>query len=178
MVAGATLTPELFDEIDGRFTHMHGLLRFLYDREKQFAARISELERALDEARAALRVPFLGYATLAPGTSGYWADSWCARKLRFAFTPTRAAQGVEFDVSAPPALGRDQELTVRVGESRATARVPAGARQRIALRNSFRAGTEVPVAIEASESWSPKAAGESADARELAYRLIAVNLQH
>jgi hypothetical protein len=178
VAAGATLTPEIVAEIDQRFTHLRGMLRFLYDREKQFATRIGELEHALEEARAALRVPLLGYALQAPGATGYWADSWCARTLRFAFTPTRAAHGVEFDVSAPSGLARDQLVSVHVGEASTTARVRPGSRQRIALRGSFRAGVEVAVAIDATQAWSPKAAGESADARELAYRLSAVNLQH
>jgi len=177
MQSGTVLTPEVVAEVDGRFAHLRGLLKFLYDREKQFAAQIAALEHALAEAHAALRVPLAGYATQAAGPVGYWPDGWCARELDFRFTPARAGSGIELDVAAPAGLDRDQSLDVRVGEATTSARVRPGGRARIAVKLPLRAGTEVPVTIRASRSWSPKSAGESDDARELAYRLVGASLQ-
>jgi len=177
MQSGTTLTPEMIAEIDGRFAHLRGLLKFLYDREKRFAAQISGLEHALAETRAALRMPLAGYATQAAGPVGYWPDSWCAQELGFKFTPQRAGSGIEFDVAVPAGLDRDQALELRVGETSTSARVRPGGRTRITVKLPLRAGTEVPVTIRASRTWSPKTAGESGDSRELAYRLVAATLQ-
>lgn len=176
--AGVTLTPEMVAELDDRFGHLHGHLKFLYDREKEFTSHIAVLEAAIAEARAAVRIPLQGYATQSAAGSGYWLDRWCGRELRFAFTPERPVRGFELEVWPPPELDRHQSLTLRVGESSASAQLRPGLPGSISVSCDLPAGREVAVAVSAASSWSPKAAGKSGDDRELAYRLMSARVTH
>lgn len=176
--AGVTLTPEMVAELDDRFGHLHGHLKFLYDREKQFTAHIAILEAALAKARAAARIPLQGYATQSASARGYWLDAWCGQELEFAFTPVRAARGFELEVWPPPELTHDQSLALRVGESSSSARLRPGLPGSISVSCNLPAGREVRVEVRAASTWSPKAAGKSGDDRHLAYRLIAARLTH
>jgi Rps23 Pro-64 3,4-dihydroxylase Tpa1-like proline 4-hydroxylase len=178
VVAGATLDAAQVAEIDRRFAQLRGQLKFLYDREKDFTRQIESLERALADARGAARAPLQGFATQPRAPTGLWPDGWAARSMTFAFEATRAARHLDLDLWVPQQLDGPQVLEIRVGTQQSTETLRPGARQRVRFALPRGTGTTIEVAIAASRSWSPKASGESADERELAFKLVAAELAH
>jgi hypothetical protein len=175
---GTTLTRSQVEELDHRFDHLRGQLEFLYAREQRFAAQIDVLERALAEARGALRIDLQGYATQPNGASGVWPDGWLGQAVRFAFTPTRSVRAMTLEVWVPPQLGGEQELRVAVGQHALTETIPAGSRREIRVAFAGAVGATIEVSIAASRVWVPRAAGDSEDERPLAFRLVAASLEH
>ena len=174
---GKVLSGEDVADLQGRFTRMRTQLRYLYEREKQFGAQIAALEHAIDQAHAAQKADLQGYATQ-QGAAGLWPDGWAARELRLRFTPTRRAKRLELDVWIPDAMPAGQRLVASIGGRTVEKSLRAGARVRLELPLNGAVGQLQELQVVADQAWQPSAAGNSGDERELAYRLLGVELVH
>jgi hypothetical protein len=178
VVAGGTLDERQVGELRGRFAHLRGQLKFLYDREQAFTAQIESLERALAEARGAAGFPLQGYAVTLGGAQGYWPDGWCARRFALRFQPTRKATALTLDIWVPGGLPGPQQLSITVGGQRGTLEIAPGRRQSIELPLSAKGGEALLLEIEAGSDWRPRDSGESGDERALAWKLVEAVLRH
>jgi len=176
--AGMTLDEARVTDLRQRFERARGQLKFLYDREKQFAAQIAAMEGALADAHAALRAPLQGYATQSCAPRGMWPDAWVGREFAARFTVQRKAHAVELDVWAPGQLGETQILQIELGGKRWSERVGRGARAQLKLDVTLTAGQEAELVIRAAQAFVPALLGQSGDDRELAWRLLGVSLAH
>ncbi len=176
--AGRVLDDRDLSGLRARFTRMRTQLRFLYDREKQFGARIANLEHALAEARGAQRLELQGYATQPRGVVGLWADGWAGAELAAVFVPTRNVKSLVMQLWAPGQLGETQELRIDIGGVAYVQLLQPGARTTVELRLGASSGDETALRIHAARTWRPAATGESGDQRELAYKMIAAVLHH
>ena len=174
--AGTTLDEARITDLRQRFERARVQLKFLYDREKQFAEQIAAMEGALADAHAALRVPLQGYATQSCAPRVMWPDAWVGREFATRFTVQRKAHGVELDVWAPGQLGETQTLHIELGGKRWSERVSRGARVQLKLDVALAAGQEAELVIRATQAFVPARLGQSGDDRELAWRLLGVSL--
>lgn len=178
MVPGVTLDAARVNDLRGRFERMLGQLKFLYEREKQFAGQIAAMEGALTQARNALRLPLQGYAAQATAPLGIWPDRWVGKEFSANFTPQRKARGVELELWAPEQLLGDQVMEMEIQGKRWTHHVARGSRSRFSLDVKLRTGDAVELKIRSRYCFSPTAIGQSADDRELAWMLLGIALSH
>lgn len=176
--AGLTLQASHLADLHGRFGRMLGQLKFLYEREKQFAAQIAALEGALAEARGALRLPLQGYATQDSAPRGMWADAWIGAEFSATFAVQRAAQCLELDVWAPEQLSGDQVLEIELAGLRCTRSIARGRRAQLRLDVKLPAGCVVELRVRAERRFSPANLGQSGDDRGLAWRMLGASLVH
>jgi len=174
---GQALHEDGLRDLDRRFTRMRAQLRYLYEREKHFGAQIDALERALDEARSAQRLPLQGYATQAEGVHGLWPDGWAGAELCARFAPTRATRRLKLELWSPPQLGNEQQLRIELTDRTYTQMLRPGLRTPVELGLVAKAGDEIALTIHAAHTWTPAADG-AGDQRELAYRVLGAVLEH
>jgi Rps23 Pro-64 3,4-dihydroxylase Tpa1-like proline 4-hydroxylase len=175
---GRVIDAQDLRELQMRFTRLRSQLRYLYEREKHFGAQVSALESALSEARAGQRLPLQGYATQAGGCTGLWPDGWAGQSLTASFTPTRRASELVLSIWVPDQISGGQTLAIELADSRSSHRLPPGRLTELRLPLRAKAGSPVPLRIEAATAWSPARSADSADERELAYKLVDVTLVH
>jgi Rps23 Pro-64 3,4-dihydroxylase Tpa1-like proline 4-hydroxylase len=177
LVSGTVLDDARVADLRGRFERMLGQLKFLYDREKEFAQQIESANRALAEARLAQKVDLQGYA-IQNGADGLWHDGWATREFVLRFTPTRRARRIDLDIWAPAQLKGAQRLAIRLGGREYEHFVQPGKRGRAELTFDGVPGTEQELHIVASQIWQPSAEGSSSDQRQLAFKLVSLELVH
>jgi hypothetical protein len=175
--AGATLREADMTELRQRFERMRGQLKFLYDREKDFATQITGLENALAQTRAALRLPLQGYATQ-DSARGIWPDGWVGPELACRFIPTRPLRKLELRLWVPDELDADQQFSIELDGKRWTHSAARSHSSRISLDIERAPGTPVEFLISATRSFIPIRVGASSDERELAWKLIDASLMH
>ncbi len=178
VVPGHALTDADVRDLSQRFARLRTQLRYLYEREKQFGAQIRTLEHALDEARAAQRLPLQGYATQPTGVEGLWPDAWAGAVLRARFEPTRPVRRLKLELWSPPQLGTDQQVEIDLAGRRWTQHLRPGMRTSFELDLRLRAGEAVELAIRAARTWKPSGDSADGDQRALAYRLTGAELVH
>lgn len=176
--AGRTLSSTDLAELDNRFARIRSQLRFLYDREKEFGRRIANLESALSEIRDSQRLELQGYAIQPRGTSGMWFDGWVSRELSAVFVPTRKASSLTLELWAPRQLPDDQVLQIEIDGVTFTQILVRGAKTPVTLGLSSCKGREVVLRVLAQLAWVPAQAADSADERELAYKILGASLDH
>ncbi len=169
----ATLSHEQWILLRRRFAQMRGQLKFLYQRELEASAQLAAAAQALREAQAAVALPLLGYAT-SSDIAGYWPDGWMTTTLTAQLHLARGATEIAFELWAPPGLPRAQSLTITLGEEISEATIAPGQRVRLRAPLGARAGTQLTMRIDASESLVP----DSGDVRTLALKVIAIELAH
>lgn len=175
---GLTLDESHVADVRQRFERMLGQLKFLYDREKQFSAQITALEGALAEARGAQRLPLQRYATQPHALQGIWPDGWVSKEFACSFVPERKMRALELELWAPSQLDVDQTLDIELYGKRWQHHIARGSRSRAKLELKAPAGRELQLTIRAERGFVPVQAGESGDARELAWKLLAATLEH
>ena len=175
--AGTTLGESELRDLDRRFVRLRTQLRYLYDREKHFGAQIDSLERALDEARSAQRLPLQGYATQPDGVQGLWPDGWAGAELHARFAPTRATRRLKLELWSPPQLGNEQQLQIELAGRAYTQMLRPGLRTPVELVLVAKAGDEIALTIRAARTWTP-AVGGAGDERALAFRVLDAALEH
>jgi hypothetical protein len=176
--AGRVLAPDDLDTLRMRSARIRTQLRYLYDREKQFGAQIENLERALDEARAAQRLELQGYATQPHGATGLWPDGWVGAEFAAEFVPTRRTKALVLDLWAPAQLDVPQELDIDLAGVRYTQVAQAGSRTPVRLPLRAKPGVSIALRIRAARTWVPAMAGDSGDARALAFKIVSARLEH
>lgn len=176
--AGATLREADMTELRNRFERMRGQLKFLYDREKEFAAQIAGLEGALAQARAAVRLPLQGYVLQPEAPAGLWPDGWVGREFSTRIQPQKKARAIRIDLWAPDQLDGDQELAIDADGKRWTHHVARGARSTRVLAIAMPAGRELRLSVRAARAFVPAQAGKSGDTRELAWKLLDMAIEH
>lgn len=177
LAPGHALTEVDARDLSQRFGRLRTQLRYLYDREKRFGAQIDALERALDEARAAQRLPLQGYATQPVGVCGLWPDGWAGAELRARFVPTRPARRLKLELWSPSELGMEQVLRIELAGRGYTQALRPGMRTPVEIELRARAGDDVVLSIRAEKTWKPADAG-GGDQRDLAWRLVSAELVH
>jgi hypothetical protein len=175
--AGVTLDDAHVTDMRQRFERMLGQLKFLYDREKNFAAQIDSANRALAEARRAQKADLQGYA-VQNGAEGLWPDGWAAREFVLRFKPTRRAKRIDLDLWAPAQLRRPQRLAIQIGGHAYEQLIQPGARVSAQLKFDGTANVAQELRITSSQEWQPSADGGSGDQRRLAFKLIGAELVH
>jgi hypothetical protein len=170
--AGKTLTDDDIVELNARFGRLRGQLKFLYEREKEFALQLGGMEGMLAETRGAIRMPLQGYATQPQAPRGLSPDGWVGQEFHVQFVPTRKTSGIVFEAWAPSHLDENQTLDIEMNGKRWEHHIARGARSKIELHASFDAGATVGLTIRASRAFNPSRAGESGDTRDLAWKLL------
>ena len=155
---------------------MLGQLKFLYEREKQFAAQIATLETALTEARGAMRLPLQGYATQPLAPQGIWPDDWVGVEFNGSFVPERKLRGLELQLWAPDQLDGDQTLQIELDGKRWQHHVARGSRSQVMLELRSPVGAMVDLRIRAERAFVPAKASSSDDRRSLAWKLLGMSL--
>ncbi len=179
LVAGKTLDGADVAGLHARFTRLRTQLRYLYDREKQFGAQIAAGEGALEEARAALRLPLQGYAIQSAAPQGMWPDLWAGGEFSCKFVAQRKARALELDLWVPAQIGADQTLDIDLSGNHSRHVLACGERSRIALEAAIPAGAESrPANSFIAPSSCLRRSAESADDRRLAFRLLGAALEH
>ena len=175
---GMMVDESLVADLRRRFARAFAQLKFLYDREKEFAGQVAAMEGALAEARAALRLPLQGYATQPVPMQGMWPDGWVTREFAAHFIPQRNARAVELELWVPELPSGGQVLEIELGGKSWTHRVAPGSRSTAKLEVSLPAARSVLLRINASHDFVPARAGGSGDQRKLAWKVISVSLHH
>jgi len=175
--AGVTLDESHIADLRQRFERMLGQLKFLYDREKNFAAQIESADRALAEARRAQKADLQGYA-VQNGAEGLWPDGWAAREFVLRFTPTRRAKRLDLDLWAPAQLRGPQRLAIEIGGRAYEQVIQVGARVRCEIKLDAPANAPLELRIASALEWQPSADRGSSDQRRLAFKLIGAELAH
>ncbi len=171
LAAGEVLSDARVTDLRIRFQRMLSQLRFLYQRELDFSTQIASLERALNEARQNQYAGLEGYAKQQQ-VAGLWPDAWVARHFRLVFEPTRRVEQVTLQLWVPDALAAGQQFRITLdGESRELTLAP-GRCQTVDFKRRFEAGQSYELTVDAANDWTPSDAGDSSDARPLAWRLV------
>jgi hypothetical protein len=178
LVPGSTLDARRVNDLRGRFERMRGQIKFLYDRERDFAAQIAGLEGALAQARAAVRLPLQGYATQLEAPNGFWPDGWVGREFSARMQPQKKMRSICIDLWVPEQLGGDQTLQIEINGNRWTHHVARGVCSTCVIDINASAGSELRLSIRADRVFVPAHVGESDDGRELAWKLIDASLVH
>jgi len=164
-------------ELRVRFARLRGQLKFLYQRETEFATQIESLKHALNDAKQAQRVDLQGYARVQM-VDGIWADGWVSQQLSVAFTPSRGVRALTVEVWVPPQMPTAQILRLACAGARTEASVAPGARSQLRLVVGVSKGIDARLEIEAGVQWQPAASGTGGDERQLAWRLLGITLDH
>jgi hypothetical protein len=178
LVSGMIVDDACVADLRGRFERILGQLRFLYEREKQFASQVGAMENVLAEAHGALRLPLQGYATQRLAPQGMWPDAWATTDFSCAFEPQQKMRGLDIELWVPGQLDGDQVLEVELDGQRWIHHVARGSRSRAHLEARRPAGHELRLTIRASRSFVPAQVEASSDDRELAFRLLGVTIAH
>jgi Rps23 Pro-64 3,4-dihydroxylase Tpa1-like proline 4-hydroxylase len=177
LTSGVTLDDARIADLRGRFERMLGQLKFLYDREKQFAEQIDNANRALAESRRAQKADLQGYA-IQNGAEGLWPDGWATREFVLRFTPKRRARRIDLDLWVPSQLHGKQRLVIALGGRNYEHFIEPGSRGRAELKFDGAANVEQQLRIVADQVWQPSADGSSSDQRLLAFKLVGAELVH
>ena len=169
--AGAVLSDPQFLELRRRFAQLKGQLKYLYKRELEFSAQLSDASLALAQARAASAVPLQGFIVLCPQTYGYFPDGWCEAKFSFAFAAARAGKTLSISCWVPEAITL-QTLHVSIGAYRGTLEIPGGRSCKMEIPLLLKAYQIAEVIISAESNWVPASTSASSDARALAFKLL------
>jgi Rps23 Pro-64 3,4-dihydroxylase Tpa1-like proline 4-hydroxylase len=173
---GSVLAAADIAELRARFTRMRTQLRYLYEREKHFAAQFAAMDGALAEARGAVRLPLQGHATQDEAPQGMWPDRWVGVEFAGRFVPRRKLTAIEIDLWVSDQIDDAQMLDVEVNGIRSQHRVARGRRAQVNLKVSAAASSEVVLRIHAARQFVPAQSGQSGDDRALAWRLLDVTL--
>ena len=160
--ANRPLNYEQHDTLRWTLARQDELLRYLYDREKQFSDRLEDLQRS---GRAS--IPLEGLQ-LVGDVAGYWEDHWASRSMRLEVKALRSLASLKITGVIPEGLRDGQELTLTIGD-RTWIHVsrPGGFSWNVPLH--LETGHTCSIRISSKHSWRPNQGGESSDGRELAW---------
>jgi 2OG-Fe(II) oxygenase superfamily len=170
--AGKTLTDADIMELTARFGRLRGQLKFLYDREKEFATQLAASEAMLGETRDSIRMPLQGYVTQSAAPQGLSPDGWVAQDFHVEFVPTKKAAGIVLEAWAPQRLDDNQSLQIDMNGKRWEHHIARGSHGKIELKANLDAGANVELSIRAGKTFNPARVGESGDTRDLAWKLL------
>lgn len=177
LVPGYTLRDSDATELERRYHRVRNYLRNQYQREQDFSRQIGDLERALREARDAVRIDLLGYARQVAVPRGFWPDGWVAREAAVEFELVEACTSALAQVWVPDALA--EELEVAVSCNGRTERFPLGAGiAELSIPIEAVAGERLTLSFESNCEWRPSDDGASRDSRPLVFRLLQLRLEH
>ena len=178
LVARHTLSAADQQELDTRFAHARGQLRYLYEREKAFARQIGNLEQALAEARAAARPAVLGYARQLGAATGFWPDGWCASNAELTLELVAPSRTASARVWVPDALTEGFVLSIHCQGMSHQQEIRGGRVAEVKFPLRAAAGERVSLRFGANQHWVPAQSGASGDQRALAFRLLDLSLEH
>jgi Rps23 Pro-64 3,4-dihydroxylase Tpa1-like proline 4-hydroxylase len=171
LAVGMPLSDRQFLDLRNRFAQLKGQLKYLYRRELEFSAQLSDANLALRQARAASAVPLQGFVVLGAQTEGYFPDGWCEATFSFAFSATRAGKSLSIACWVPDAIAL-QTLRISIGSYRGTLEIPGGRSCKIEIPMQLKPQQAAEVVISADCCWMPASTGSSSDARALAFKML------
>ena len=92
------------------------------------------------------------------------------------FTPTKKMDGIVLEAWAPPQLSANQVLHIDVNGRGWQQHISRGSRCRIELTFRASADTAIELTIRAEHAFNPARVSDSADSRDLAWKLIKASL--
>jgi len=175
---GMTLDRQWHDELERRYSHLLGQLKFLYQRELGFSMQLEQQQRALAESAAHMKIDLQGYAVQHKGAKGFWPDGWMTRELSVCFSTTVAAKALKLDFWVPEQMPTALELSISLDGSCRRLVIEPGRSGGLTLEVPMPVGKLLTLGVSANASWRPASSGAGGDERELAYRLLSAVLRH
>lgn len=174
---GEILTASAHAELEGRFNQLLYQLKFLYQRELKFSDHVEQLGLALVDASSRAKIDLQGYAVQGEGVRGVWSDGWIGTEMRTSFTPSIAADALNFAAWIPQEMPEPQVLSLKLGNAVKQLTVLPGQVAETAIECPMPAGVPVEFQVSAKSCFQPSKNGGS-DERELAWRLAKAMLRH
>lgn len=166
----ADVDPQVRDEVTGMLENSLGMLKFLYDREKQFAARIEAL-------KGLQRLPLTGQALQIGRQVGFHDDGWMGPSLQFEVRPVRRIRTIVLTLTIPTQIGDTQQLTLTVGERIFERTCAAGQTFRWTVRVPLKRNRQIAISLEAQRHFIPAEHGLGEDRRPLAVLIRQLDLR-
>lgn len=171
------MTASAHAELEGRFNQLLYQLKFLYQRELKFSDHVEQLGLALVDASSRAKIDLQGYAVQGEGVRGVWSDGWIGTEMRTSFTPSIAADALNFAAWIPQEMPEPQVLSLKLGNAVKQLTVLPGQVAETAIECPMPAGVPVEFQVSAKSCFQPSKNGGS-DERELAWRLAKAMLRH
>lgn len=173
--SGAPLKPGDIASLRRSLDRQNDLLRNLYIREKEFSSDEVALMRSLAE-RPAFDLPVFGKPLSSLSIEGCYPDHWAGPCVRIELSAVAPVTEIALEGDLPDIYPRAQHLDCSVGGQVYSMDLTPGP-FRWTLRVALEAGDHVQMCIQARETTVPlRDAPGSVDDRELAYRLLALEL--
>lgn len=148
------------------------LLRHLRSENLRLSGDVARLQRDVQEARGALRVPLLGYLRQEGSASGLHVDGWTGASFSCALAPLSDVVGLVVRGYRPGA--QQQSVSVRVdGQEVASGELRDGGPFELQVPCRRGAGTLVDVTVQASPPWR-----SDNDGRDLGFVLLSIDALH
>jgi Rps23 Pro-64 3,4-dihydroxylase Tpa1-like proline 4-hydroxylase len=172
---GYTLTQSDVDELRANFTKRNAYLKGLYAREAELQKTVLGLRAQNDTFQRLLRLPVLGYVGATKRPEGMWPNFGVGRRLRAPLRAVRPIQRIRLRGRLPEYLSQNT-LTLTIDDT-VIAEATVGSRIDLVTPPVGIEG-EFVLGIDAAEALSPVAAGVSADRREFAFFVDALEFEH
>jgi hypothetical protein len=157
-----------FDTLRWIIAREDELLRYFYDREKQFSDRLDDIRKS---GRAKIPMENL---QLVGDVIGYWEDQWASRSMRLEVRALQPVTTLTIAGVVPEGLRDGQELTLTIGARSWTyLSRPGGFSWKVPLH--LETGATCSIRICSKHSWRPIEGGESSDGRDLAWFVSALS---
>ncbi len=169
--SGMTLAQNDVDQLSHLIIRRDQHMRYLYEREKEFSARIENLEQIIRQ-----RLPIRGYVQQLGEAEGIWEDLWVGQTLTFGFKNERPIASLQIDGYVPDFFPSGRKLSTTIGELNFERDLDVGPFQ-WQLDLPLEAGTETQVSVECSATCNLHELGQSDDIRDLAFLLLGITTQ-
>ncbi len=161
--------PLVRQEVTGILENGLGMLKFLYDREKQFAARI-------DQLKGLQRLPLIGQALQVGRQEGFDEDGWMGPVLRFEVKPVERINRVSLKLTIPSQVGEGQQLTLTVGNKSFERRCEPNESFEWTIQTALKKDKICPISLSAERQFIPAEHGLGEDRRMLAVLIRQIDL--
>lgn len=176
---GWVLTDEDVKDLQEAHNRRDGQIEMYQRMEERLGRELEGLRHYLAEVLAAMKAPLLGYAQQVGNGTGLFHDGWVARDVALSLNADRPIYGLTLKGFVPsdfPNVGRSFEIEV-AGEVFRFSTSMNGAFD-FTCSVSIPAGTTFPLVLRCDSDFNASAAGKGGDQRNLAYRLVAIELSH
>jgi hypothetical protein len=176
--AGRTLTGEDVSFLKNVYRSRDAWMEFYQKKELADSQIIQNLKRYAESLRQALRVPLTGYGLQEGPAPAYWPDGWITSPLEVSIRLDRCLTSLVVCGYLPPQVGSEVELSISVNGSVAARHNVQPGTFNVPVNSPLESGALLRLGICSSRTYSAARAGDSSDARELAFVLQEIRLLH